>query len=650
MALTPPRPAGYLAALALCACGGLIDDPAAPPGAVESPAPAPAAPSPVRRPPTTTPAATSTWQWLAPNPTGEHLYAAWAASPSDVWLVGDEGTIVRWDGAESLTVARTGGSRRSLRAVCGARGDVWAAGGGALLHFDGRAWTEQPAADLTKLACDSRMGAWVGLRADGRLENHTSGALAEWRTARDVTFVDGDLWVVGDAGKLTSEHHRGGLPVDATGARSPTDPGNDYFAVSGASASDVWAAFRFKNTGGPLCLGLTHWDGSALRVEHTVCASDVAYGPSTGLVVSGDNVVSGFTRRLGRSGAWDDTPAPRTARGALFDGGGGRVLALGHARWASYSEQDADPTQMVVYEPATARTTPLHGGYSRDLMNVTVDARGRAWAESFASPHDDDAPAHPVDVVRWDRGWVSQALPTGFTALGARGYGGVQPLHAVGPSVWVAGARSGRPSVAEWDGGVWREHDEGLPSGATISALDGAGDELWVELYRPEAHDDPQRLYRLRGRAGDVRRVFEPVLGCEPPQEGPRASPVGLTMRCGDVQRVWRGDRLELLAPHESRYTWAASERDVWLGTVHFDGGQLSGGHGDHLPIGGAATDLWFASWGSARASVAHWDGARLEVVRPFDNLGGAAFGGGSLWLVGEGGRTLRYGPPMDDK
>ena len=42
---------------------------------------------------------TSTWRLEAPLPTGYALNGVWGSRASDVWAVGDAGTIVHWNGA-----------------------------------------------------------------------------------------------------------------------------------------------------------------------------------------------------------------------------------------------------------------------------------------------------------------------------------------------------------------------------------------------------------------------------------------------------------------------------------------------------------------------------------------------------------------------
>src|SRR5437879_1289448 len=71
--------------------------PASPPPASPPPAsPPPASPPPASPPPASPPPAApprSGWRQENPSPAAFALRGAWAASPNDVWAVGDNGTI-----------------------------------------------------------------------------------------------------------------------------------------------------------------------------------------------------------------------------------------------------------------------------------------------------------------------------------------------------------------------------------------------------------------------------------------------------------------------------------------------------------------------------------------------------------------------------
>src|SRR5215831_18736214 len=77
------------------------------------------------------------WCWQNPLPQGNNLSAIWGSEASDVWAVGDSGTILHWDGSAWSSVSS--GTTNALRAVWGSgASDVWAVGDfGTILHWDG---------------------------------------------------------------------------------------------------------------------------------------------------------------------------------------------------------------------------------------------------------------------------------------------------------------------------------------------------------------------------------------------------------------------------------------------------------------------------------------------------------------------------------
>jgi hypothetical protein len=82
------------------------------------------------------------------------LLDVWAASESDVWVVGSSGTIEHFDGARWSPI--DGNTNQSLSSVFGTGvNDVWIAGdGGTLRHFDGKTLSASPAVDKASAAAN----------------------------------------------------------------------------------------------------------------------------------------------------------------------------------------------------------------------------------------------------------------------------------------------------------------------------------------------------------------------------------------------------------------------------------------------------------------------------------------------------------------
>jgi hypothetical protein len=70
------------------------------------------------------------WEWQNPLPQGNHLYAVWGSSGSDVFAVGTGGTILHYDGADWSPM--DSGTTHGLEGVWGSGGgDVFAGAAGA---------------------------------------------------------------------------------------------------------------------------------------------------------------------------------------------------------------------------------------------------------------------------------------------------------------------------------------------------------------------------------------------------------------------------------------------------------------------------------------------------------------------------------------
>lgn len=142
--------------------------------------------------------------------TPQALLAVWGSSASDVWGVGTHGTIRHWTG--SVWSAIPSPTDQSLRSVWGSGpGDVWAVGDqGVILHWNGISWSLYPSPSSNTLRSVWGMGqgyAWaVGDRGTKLSWNGSA-----W-TSQGTTGIDpllgvfgsnrNDVWLVGGAGTL----------------------------------------------------------------------------------------------------------------------------------------------------------------------------------------------------------------------------------------------------------------------------------------------------------------------------------------------------------------------------------------------------------------------------------------------------------------
>ena len=86
------------------------------------------------------------WEDLTPAGTSGAFFKVWGAADDDVWICGQGGALVNWDGS-ALVAVDTGLARNvSLFTVAGrAPDDVYVVGGlgnAVVLHYDGDTWTQ----------------------------------------------------------------------------------------------------------------------------------------------------------------------------------------------------------------------------------------------------------------------------------------------------------------------------------------------------------------------------------------------------------------------------------------------------------------------------------------------------------------------------
>jgi hypothetical protein len=79
------------------------------------------------------------WTYMTSGTTNS-LHDVWGSSGSDVFVVGDGGTILHYNGNTWSTM--TSGTTNWLSGVWGSSGsDVFAVGGSTILHYDGINWS-----------------------------------------------------------------------------------------------------------------------------------------------------------------------------------------------------------------------------------------------------------------------------------------------------------------------------------------------------------------------------------------------------------------------------------------------------------------------------------------------------------------------------
>ena len=198
------------------------------------------------------------------------MNGTFGTSPTDMWAVGDAGTILHYDGQK--VVAVPAGTMADLRDVWGSGpADVWTVGvGGTVLRFDGSRFAPVPSA--------------------------TSVDLGAVFTARS-----GDAWIGGDAGTLLHWDGASLSPVTLSGVA----PGMSIRDIHGVGAGDVWlsggrAPSDFGNTVPPF---VSHFDGAAWSpVQVLVGDPQLATAPLVRIWALGASDVWAVTDQFGTDG------------------------------------------------------------------------------------------------------------------------------------------------------------------------------------------------------------------------------------------------------------------------------------------------------------------------------------------------------------
>ncbi|MBI5499536.1 MAG: DUF4215 domain-containing protein [Deltaproteobacteria bacterium] len=184
------------------------------------------------------------------------LRGVWASSVSAAWAVGDAATILRWDGS-AWTAESPGGATANFFGVWGSSADdVWAAGGaGTLVHRTGGVWAVVASGTTRELH-----GCW-GSSSSNVFAAGFHGTVRRWEGASWVASATGsnddlygvagssagDAWVVGD----------GGLILRWNGTRWTAAASGTAALLRGVWAATAGAAWAVGGSGEILA-----WDGS----------------------------------------------------------------------------------------------------------------------------------------------------------------------------------------------------------------------------------------------------------------------------------------------------------------------------------------------------------------------------------------------------
>ncbi len=545
------------------------------------------------------------WCWENPTPQGNGLNAVWGTGASNVYAVGDNGTVLRWDG--SSWSAETSGTTAKLTSIWGSSAsDIWIAGESILLHGNGSTWTED--AYGTTNCC------WAGIWASG----------------------PSDVWAVGE-GIVVRWNGSAWGPV----AGAPTGVNN---AVWGTSATNVFIA--------DLNTAISHWNGTAWSSDATGGTRGfwALWGTGPGDVWAGGmNDVAHYD-----GSTWTATPLTTTRRLGVWGTSATNVWTVGGT--PSYWAPNFDGS--IQHWDGSTWTTPLDNVES--LMGTWGSGAGNAWAvgavgaayhwagaswsNSTASASAQDLKGvwaeSPGDVWAVGNATLLHSNGSGWTPSTST----TETLNGVWASAandaWTVGNGG---AILHWNGTTWSAKTSG--TGVNLNAVGGTGpSDAWA------VGDNGTIVHWTSAWAGtpsDTGNTLYAVWAVSP-TDAWAGGDNGTLVR-------WNGTGWAS-ATSSTTYSifglWGTASNDVWAVTykgsvLHWNGSAWSAEtfvtYGNLNGVWGSATnDIWAAG---DYGSLVHWDGSSWTAMaagtgNPFYGVSGA--GAADVWVVGGTGTILR--------
>lgn len=233
-----------------------------------------------------------TWTKLT-SPSTNDLQAIWGSAANNLFIVGNDGVILRYDG--SALAAMTSGVTESLRGVHGvAANDVFAVGsGGVILRYNGSAWsTMQNPKDFGK----SLASVWGSSASNLIAVGAPGGAVRFNGSAWTATSTGVSSYLYGVSGLSASDAVAVGANGEAarfdgsTWAPITTNINRNLNAVWGGSGSYIAVGFSF-----PLGVVLRITGGAVQEI--TPAGSGRLYavtGSGSSIFVAGEGLVFRF--------------------------------------------------------------------------------------------------------------------------------------------------------------------------------------------------------------------------------------------------------------------------------------------------------------------------------------------------------------------
>ncbi len=528
------------------------------------------------------------WCFRGPQLHSNTLFALWVRGASDLWAVGEAGTVIHFE--EGVWTAHPPPTSAALRAIWSDGTDTWVVGDeSTVLHGRDGEWQVEVVAGLDESAAlrgvwgDAAGNLWV-VGADGVLFERREGAWApakiEVTANLNAVWARGSqAWAVGDDGTVLwlSEGQ-----WQALGGNT----GRDLFAVAG-NESELWIA----GAGGEV----RRWDaeaerfvaaeGEESRPESAVRALSVL--PDGRVLAAGDSGdVYRFDPSLTCLVEADAGAPPEPCPGWVSPRATGDASSL-HAVWATGQDIWAvGDGGLTVRFQDELRTVLVPSGRD-NFLSVTGTESGATWVAGDRLLAGEAGDWRPVvrDSVR--ALYAAHALSDGVLVAGtggeARAYRGEQWQSLdVEPNVWLHG--------------LWSDGSTGWLVGARGRAYGLLNETVWTELETPTSQD----LLAVTSAGGTAWAVGEG----------------GVILRHDGAR--WAEIPADPDAPRDAdlRAVWAGADGHVWVvGTgataLHFDGVLWretieQGSYSLNGVWGRASDDVWAVGSGGL---ILHHDG-----------------------------------------
>lgn len=259
----------------------------------------------VAAPPTT---AVNVWSAMTNSAGTNYLWTVWGTSVSNVFAVGNNGTIMRFNGTSWSLMTNPAGSN-AIRGVWGTSGsDVFAVGaGGTILHFNGSTWSAMTSNTTSILysVWGTAQGNVFAVGSTGtimRFDGTSWSAMTQTMTTQQLTSIWGtsanNVFAVGFGNTVVRFDGTAWSPMS-----SPTPAATQLYRVWGTGPNDVFAV----GSGGVI----VHFNGTAWST-----------------------MTSGTTQDL--IGVWGTSSSEVFASGA-----GGTILMFNGSAWSALNSGQA---------------------------------------------------------------------------------------------------------------------------------------------------------------------------------------------------------------------------------------------------------------------------------------------------------------------